>query len=134
MSQVIIKGIDILLNEANKVVKTISVKNSTSILKNNDFVFIDLRDYREILKAGKIPGSISCPRGMLEFWIDPKSPYHKNFFNQKKTYVFYCASAWRSALAVKSAMEMGLNPVVHLEGGFTEWLKQGGDIEKIKNE
>ena len=71
---------------------------------------------------------------MLEFWIDPKSPYHKNLFNQKKTYIFYCASAWRSALAVKSAMEMGLNPVFHLEGGYTEWLKQGGDIEEIKKE
>ena len=122
------------MNEANKIAKTISVKRSISILKNNDFIFIDLRDYREILKEGKIPGSFSCPRGMLEFWIDPKSPYHKNLFNQKKTYIFYCASAWRSALAVKSAMEMGLKPVVHLEGGYTEWLKQGGDIEEIKKE
>ena len=134
MNQEIKKGINILLNEANKIAKTISVKRSISILKNNDFIFIDLRDYREILKEGKIPGSFSCPRGMLEFWIDPKSPYHKNLFNQKKTYIFYCTSAWRSALAVKSAMEMGLNPVVHLEGGYTEWLKQGGDIEEIKKE
>ena len=134
MNQEIKKGINILLNEANKIAKTISVKRSISILKNNDFIFIDLRDYREILKEGKIPGSFSCPRGMLEFWIDPKSPYHKNLFNQKKTYIFYCASAWRSALAVKSAMEMGLNPVFHLEGGYTEWLKQGGDIEEIKKE
>ena len=134
MNQEIKKGINILLNEANKIAKTISVKRSISILKNNDFIFIDLRDYREILKEGKIPGSFSCPRGMLEFWIDPKSPYHKNLFNQKKTYIFYCASAWRSALAVKSAMEMGLKPVVHLEGGYTEWLKQGGDIEEIKKE
>ena len=133
MNQKIKKGINILLNEANKIAKTISVKRSISILKSNDFIFIDLRDYREILKEGKIPGSFSCPRGMLEFWIDPKSPYHKNLFNQKKTYIFYCASAWRSALAVKSAMEMGLKPVVHLEGGYTEWLKQGGDIEEIKN-
>ena len=134
MNQEIKKGINILLNEANKIAKTISVKRSISILKNNDFIFIDLRDYREILKEGKIPGSFSCPRGMLEFWIDPKSPYHKNLFNQKKTYIFYCASAWRSALAVKSATEMGLNPVVHLEGGYTEWLKKGGDIEEIKKE
>ena len=94
-------------------------------------MFVDLRDYREILKDGKIPGAFSCPRGMLEFWIDPDSPYHKEFFNQDKTYIFYCASAWRSALAAKVAMEMGLSPVVHLEGGFNEWLKQGGAIETI---
>ena len=68
---------------------------------------------------------------MLEFWIDPDSPYHKDFFNQDKTYIFYCASAWRSALATKVAMEIGLSPVVHLEGGFNEWLKQGGAIETI---
>ena len=68
---------------------------------------------------------------MLEFWIDPDSPYHKDFFNQDKTYIFYCASAWRSALATKMAMEMGLSPVVHLEGGLNEWLKQGGAVETI---
>ena len=91
MNQEIKKGINILLNEANKIAKTISVKRSISILKNNDFIFIDLRDYREILKEGKIPGSFSCPRGMLEFWIDPKSPYHKNLFNQKKNiYILLC--------------------------------------------
>tara|TARA_B100000902_G_C26997049_1_gene757961 strand:+ start:41 stop:445 length:405 start_codon:yes stop_codon:yes gene_type:complete len=134
LSQDIIKGIDVLLNEANKVVNTISIKKSKLIFKNNDYLFIDLRDYREILNEGKIPGSYSCPRGMLEFWIDPNSPYHKKIFNQKKTYVFYCASAWRSALATKIAMEMGLKPVVHLEGGYTEWVKQGGKIEKINKE
>lgn len=75
-----------------------------------------------------IPGAFSCPRGMLEFWIDPDSPYHKPVFNQDKTYVFYCASAWRSALSAKAAMEMGLKPVVHLEGGFSEWAKQGGPV------
>ena len=92
-----------------------------------------MRDYREIIKDGKIPGAYSCPRGMLEFWIDPDSPYHKEFFNQDKTYIFYCASAWRSALAVKEAMRMGLSPVVHIEGGYSEWVKKGGDIETINN-
>ena len=131
MGQKIIKGIKELLSEANKIVSTITVEKCKSIQKNKDFVFVDLRDYREILKDGKIPEAFSCPRGMLEFWIDPESPYHKEFFNQDKTYIFYCASAWRSALAVKAAMEMGLSPVVHLEGGFSEWLKQGGTIEVI---
>ena len=131
MGQKIIKGIKHLLSEANQIVSTITVEKCKSIKKNKDFVFVDLRDYREILKDGKIPGAYSCPRGMLEFWIDPHSPYHKEFFNQDKTYIFYCASAWRSALAAKEAMSMGLNPVVHLEGGFNEWLKQGGAIETI---
>ena len=83
---------------------------------------------RELQASGMIPRAFSCPRGMLEFWIDPDSPYHKPVFNQDKTYVFYCASAWRSALAAKAAMEMGLGPVMHLEGGFTAWTKAGGEI------
>ena len=131
MAQKIIKGIKDLLSEANQAVTTVSAEKCKTIKKNKDFVFVDLRDYREILKEGKIPGSFSCPRGILEFWIDPDSPYHKDFFNQEKTYIFYCASTWRSALAVKVAMEMGLSPVFHLEGGYNEWLKQGGAVENI---
>ena len=131
MAQKIIKGIKVLLKNANQIVKTVSVEKCKLIQKNKDFVFVDLRDYREILKDGKIPGAFSCPRGMLEFWIDPDSPYHREFFNQDKTYIFYCASAWRSALAAKIAMEMGLSPVVHLEGGYSEWIRHGGDIETI---
>ena len=131
MGQKIIKGVKHLLQDANQIVTTFNVEKCKSLLNNKDYVFVDLRDYREILKDGKIPRAFSCPRGMLEFWIDPDSPYHKKFFNQDKTYIFYCASAWRSALAVKVAMEMGLSPVVHLKGGFSMWLKQGGTIEII---
>ena len=131
MSQKISKGIKDLLCDANQIVTTVSIEKCKSLHKNKNFVFVDLRDYRELLKEGKIPGAFSCPRGMLEFWIDPDSPYHKEFFNQDKTYIFYCASAWRSALAAKAAMEMGLSPVVHLEGGFNEWLKKGGSIETV---
>tara|TARA_E500000178_G_scaffold231921_1_gene228419 strand:+ start:251 stop:655 length:405 start_codon:yes stop_codon:yes gene_type:complete len=131
LGQKIIKSVKHLLRDANQIVTAFNVEKCKLLINNKDFVFVDLRDYREILKDGKIPGAFSCPRGMLEFWIDPDSPYHKDFFNQDKTYIFYCASAWRSALAVKVAMEMGLNPVVHLEGGFSEWLKKGGTIEII---
>ena len=131
MYQNISKGINKLLKEANEVAKTISVKKAKLLLNNEDYVFIDLRDNREINRDGKIPGAYSCPRGMLEFWIDPESPYHKKVFEKKITYIFYCASAWRSALAVKTALEMGLKPVIHLEGGFTEWVKQNGVIEKL---
>ena len=131
MVQNITKGIKELVKEANVTAKTISVDEA--IIKNTDnkFIFVDIRDYRELEREGKIPGAYSCPRGMLEFWIDPESPYHKEIFNQNKTYIFYCASAWRSALAVKSAKEMGLNPVFHIEGGFNAWKEANGVIEKI---
>ena len=128
MPQNITKGIKALLAEANDIVTTLPVAEAKELVDSNDYVFIDLRDIRELGRSGLIPGAFSCPRGMLEFWIDPDSPYHKPVFNQDKTYVFYCASAWRSALSAKQAMEMGLSPVVHLEGGFGEWVKQGGPV------
>ncbi len=130
MGQHIKKGIKELLLEANKVANRIDTVKAISYLNNQNYLFIDIRDYREIKREGKIPGSFSCPRGMLEFWIDPESPYHKSLFNEDKIFIFYCASAWRSALAAKTAMEMGLNPVYHLHGGFNEWIKQGGPIEQ----
>ena len=92
---------------------------------------MDLRDPRELKREGKIPGAFSCPRGMLEFWIDPESPYHKDVFAQDKTFVFYCASAWRSALSARLAQEMGLQPVAHIEGGFSGWKKAGGEVEEV---
>ncbi|AHD00045.1 rhodanese-like domain-containing protein [Leisingera methylohalidivorans] len=128
MPQTITKGVKALLAEANSLVETISVEAAKQKVLDEEYVFIDLRDIRELQRSGMIPGAFSCPRGMLEFWIDPDSPYHKPVFNQDKTYVFYCASAWRSALSAKAALEMGLKPVVHLEGGFTEWAKQGGPV------
>ena len=126
------KTVKILLEEANSQIQTISVETAKEYLSKKDFTFIDLRDIRELKKTGKIPKSFSCPRGMLEFWIDPDSPYHKDIFNQNKTYVFYCASAWRSALSAKTSIEMGLNPVVHLEGGFSAWKKAGQPIEEVE--
>ena len=128
MAQKITKGIKTLLAEANARVATLPVAEAKALYDDPDHVFIDLRDIREVQRSGMIPGAFSCPRGMLEFWIDPDSPYHKPVFNQDKTYVFYCASAWRSALAAQAAQEMGLAPVLHLEGGFTEWVKQDGPV------
>lgn len=128
MAQTITKGIKALLDEANAIVQVMPVAEAQARLDDPDYVFVDLRDIREVQRSGMLPGAVSCPRGMLEFWIDPESPYHKPVFNQDKTYVFYCASAWRSALSARVAMEMGLAPVMHLEGGFTEWVKQGGPV------
>jgi len=128
MPQTITKGIKTLLDEANALVETMPIATALTLLEDDAYIFVDLRDIREIQRGGMLPGAFSCPRGMLEFWIDPQSPYYKPLFNQDKTYVFYCASAWRSALAARTAMEMGLSPVMHLEGGFGEWLKQGGPV------
>lgn len=131
MAQEIVKSIKSLIAEANKVVETISIEEAKKIVSSEKHILIDLRDIRELKREGKIPGAFSCPRGMLEFWIDPESPYHKKIFNQDKTYVFYCASAWRSALSAKTAMDMGLKPVLHIEGGFMAWKKADGDVETL---
>lgn len=132
MAQIITKGVKALLAEANKVVTTVSIEEAQALLDSPDHVFVDLRDIRELKRSGKIPSAFSCPRGMLEFWIDPDSPYHKEIFNQDKTYLFYCASAWRSALSAQVAMEMGLAPVAHIAGGFTAWLKADAPIEELE--
>lgn len=120
-----------MLAEANTAIKTIPVAEAIKLVGNEDYVLVDLRDIRELKRSGKIPGAFSCPRGMLEFWIDPQSPYHKEVFNQDKTYVFYCASAWRSALSAQVAQDMGLTPVAHIEGGFGAWVKADGPVEQI---
>ncbi len=132
MPQNITKHVKDMIAEANTEVTTIPTKDAFALVDSEDHVIVDLRDPREIKRGGKIPGAFSCPRGMLEFWIDPESPYHKDVFNQDKTYVFYCASAWRSALSAQLAQEMGLEPVAHIEGGFGAWQKAGGPIEQIE--
>ena len=118
-----------MVAEANKEVEITPVVDASKYFEDSKYVFVDIRDPREIQREGKIPNSFSCPRGMLEFWIDPDSPYHKEIFNQDKKFVFYCAAAGRSALAAKVAQDMGLSPVSHLEGGFAAWKKSGNPIE-----
>ena len=90
--------------------------------------FVDLRDVRELDREGMIPGAFHCPRGMLEFWIDPESPYAKEKFQSGNKFVFYCASGWRSALSAKVAQDMGLENVSHITDGFGGWKKAGGPI------
>ena len=131
MYQNITKSVKMFVDEANIIVDTISIEEAKKIINNDNYLFIDIRDFRELKREGKIPGAFSCPRGMLEFWIDPNSPYHKEIFNQNKTYIFYCASAWRSALSGKVSIEMGLKPVLHLQGGFNSWKENNGVIEDV---
>ena len=92
---------------------------------------IDIRDFRERLSLGSIPGAVSSPRGMLEFWFDPESPYHREGYEFDHRYVFYCASGWRSALATKVVGELGYTNVAHLESGFSGWKEAGNEIEDV---
>ncbi len=125
------KGFKELIKEAEGKITTVTLEEARSALTNDEYAFIDLRDIRELQKFGKIPGAFSCPRGMLEFWIDPESPYHKEIFSQEKHFVFYCASAWRSALATKTALDMGLSPASHIKGGFSAWLENNYPVEEV---
>ena len=131
MAQNITSSVKEMVDAANKEIITLSVDEARALVDSDHHVIVDLRDIRELQRSGKIAGAFSCPRGMLEFWIDPKSPYHKEIFNLDKTYVFYCASAWRSALSAKLAQDMGLAPVAHVAGGFSAWLKAEAPVEKV---
>ncbi len=132
MAQTITRGFRELLDEANAQIETISVADAKAAVARGEAVIVDLRDPRELEREGKIPGSFSCTRGMLEFWIDPVSPYAKPVFQQDKKFIFHCASGWRSALAAKTAQDMGLRPVAHLGGGFTAWRDAGEAVEKVE--
>jgi rhodanese-related sulfurtransferase len=129
MPQTITKGFKALVAEANSKIETIPTDAAKALVGKDDVVLVDLRDPRELEREGKIPGAFHCPRGMLEFWIDPESPYHKPIFAEDKKFVFFCGGGWRSALAAATAQEMGLKPVAHIEGGFGAWKKAGGVVE-----
>ena len=129
MPQNIARGYKTLLDGANATVETLEVEAVIDLIQQNDVVLIDLRDPRELEREGKMPGAFHCPRGMLEFWIDPESPYAKPVFQQDKKFVFFCAGGWRSALAAKTAQDMGLKPVAHMRGGFGAWKKAGAPVE-----
>ena len=129
MPQNITRGYKVLLDEANAAIETLEVETVINLLKDDGVVVVDLRDPRELEREGKVPGAFHCPRGMLEFWIDPESPYAKPVFQQDKKFVFFCAGGWRSALAAKTAQDMGLKPVAHMRGGFGAWKKAGAPVE-----
>jgi rhodanese-related sulfurtransferase len=117
-----------MVARANEEIRTIPVEEAKELLGDDNTVFVDIRDVRELERDGMIPGAMHAPRGMLEFWVDPESPYHKDVFASGKTFVFYCASAWRSALATKAVQDMGLEPAAHIEGGFGGWKKADGPV------
>lgn len=123
------KGFKQLVAEANAEVETLTVEQAIALHGDPNVVFVDLRDPRELEREGKIPGAFACTRGMLEFWIDPESPYGKPIFQEDKRFVFFCAGGWRSALSAKTAQDMGLEKVAHIDGGFGAWKKAGGPVD-----
>jgi len=116
-------GYQALIDSAMEVIETIPLDKAQELLADSKTVFVDIRDVRELEREGMIPNALHAPRGMLEFWVDPESPYYKPIFGEGKRLVLYCASAWRSALATETLQRMGVPHVCHLEGGFNAWKK-----------
>jgi rhodanese-related sulfurtransferase len=129
MPQTISTGYKALLAQAEREIETLSVAQVQVLASDPGVVLVDLRDPRELEREGSMPGAVHCPRGMLEFWIDPESPYAKPVFQQDKRFVFFCAGGWRSALAAKAAQDMGLKPVAHMAGGFGAWKAAGAAVQ-----
>jgi rhodanese-related sulfurtransferase len=123
------KGIKALVAEAEAEIDNLPIEAARKLHGRDDVLFVDLRDVRELWREGTVPGSFHAPRGMLEFWVDPDSPYHKDVFAAGKKLVLFCQSGWRSALAAKTVQDMGLDNVAHISGGFSAWKKAGFPVE-----
>ena len=124
-------GYKALVEAAEANIEIISAAEALELCGAEDVVFVDLRDVRELQREGGIPGAFHCPRGLLEFWIDPESPYHNAIFAEPKTFVFFCNLGWRSALAADIAQQMGLR-TCHIDGGFKAWKAAGGETAERK--
>lgn len=117
-----------LVATARARIAEVSTADLIAAVDDPNTVIVDIRDIRERQK-GFIPGSVHAPRGMLEFWVDPDSPYYRDVFGQEgKRYVLHCASGWRSALATAALNDMGFD-ASHLRDGFSDWVKAGGPVE-----
>ena len=121
-----------LVQKAKARIKEISALKALDLVERADTVIVDIRDIRERQREGYIPGSIHAPRGMIEFWVDPDSPYFKPVFGQDKRFIFHCASGWRSALTVSTLQQMGFQ-AEHIEDGFKGWVEAGGEVEQSSN-
>jgi len=123
------KGIKQLVAEAEAEIETLTVEQAKAAAADPKVTLVDLRDIRELEREGMIPGAFHAPRGMLEFWVDPDSPYFKPVFGTGNKFVFFCAAGWRSALATQQVQRMGLGPVAHIAGGFKAWKESGGPVK-----
>lgn len=120
-----------MVSAARARIEEVETQDAIAMVGQDNVVFVDLRDVRERQRSGFIPGSFHCPRGMAEFWVDPKSPYFKEIFGQDKKFVFHCASGWRSALTVATLKDMGFE-AAHLKEGFSTWEDAGGPVERLE--
>ena len=128
----ITKGYQQLVDEAMAQVKTYSVEQVRQRLGDGRMQIVDIRDVRELEREGTIAGALLAPRGMLEFWVDPASPYFKPVFaDESREFVLFCGAGWRSALATRTLQDMGMTNVAHIEGGFTDWVKAGAPTETM---
>jgi rhodanese-related sulfurtransferase len=123
-------GYEALVEAARREIDEVTPEQLQEMLEQGGVLVVDVREKREVERDGRIPGSFNCPRGLLEFWIDPASPYYRKEFGHSMRYVFYCALDWRSALSTQTAQRMGLENVMHLTGGFKAWKEVGGPVEK----
>ena len=121
-----------LIADAELEIETLNPGDAIALLADPQTQLIDLRDIRELQREGKVPNAFHAPRGMLEFWVDPDSPYHKDIFSSGKRLVFYCQSGWRSALSTQAVQRMGLTRVAHVGGGFAAWKAAGGPVEAVE--
>lgn len=125
----ITKGVKELCAEAEAEIENISVEAALKLATDTSVQLVDIRDVRELERDGQVPGALHAPRDMLEFWVDPESPYYREAFGQNKKYVLFCAGGLRSALATKRLQDMGFGPVAHVVGGYGAWKKAGGPTE-----
>jgi rhodanese-related sulfurtransferase len=132
MPQKITSGYKELMKAAKAEIDEVTAEQAIAIAKRDDVVIVDVRDIRELEREGRIPGSFHAPRGMLEFWVDPESPYHKPIFAEDKTFIIHCASGWRSLLATQTLQHMGLRPVKNLAGGLASWKAAGGPVDRAE--
>ncbi|NML85880.1 rhodanese-like domain-containing protein [Polaromonas sp.] len=129
----ITKGFQALVDEAMEQIKTYSVELVKARLADPKVQIVDIRDVRELEREGTVPGAFLAPRGMLEFWVDPASPYFKPIFaDESREFILFCGAGWRSALATKTLQDMGMRNVAHIDGGYAEWQKQGAPTETLE--
>ena len=129
----ITKGYQQLVDEAMAQVTTYSVDQARARAGDVKVQIVDIRDWREVEREGTLPGALLAPRGMLEFWVDPASPYHKPVFaDESRQFVLFCGAGWRSALAAKTLEDMGMRNVAHIDGGFAAWTKAGAPVVSLE--
>ena len=124
-----IKPVKDMVMEAKAAITSLSTDAAAAEVAAGSAIFVDIRDPRELEREGRLPGAIHAPRGMLEFWVDPASPYHKDTLATDKRLILVCAGSWRSALATKTLQDMGLDNVAEMEGGFSTWKAEGRPVE-----